>query len=153
MSDLVLLLHFVLGLLAFGILPLTNIFYHRISANADVQTIRAIFGAATLGGQIGGAAVVLAGLAGFWLVSLMGLSFTSLWLIITYVIFVVLLAVGFGYFAPHGARILALAKTEPDGAPSAQLRAMVNDPLTTYLTYLSAILWFALFYLMIVRPT
>jgi uncharacterized membrane protein len=117
-----------------------------------VNAIRAAYAIAAMRGKIFGPLAVVTALIGFWVASTTGIPLNSGWLVASYVVFVVLMLIGFGFHARKEVSIYNLAMASPENAPSAELNAAIHDPLEVPMGIASTLLWIALFYLMIAKP-
>ena len=144
--------HAFIALLAFALLPFPGILFLKAASHADVSTIRATFRVLVARGRFGGPLALLTALLGFWLVHVMEMSFTAGWLVGSYITFAILLLLGLGFHARWEARVLAIANAAPEGPQTPELRACFADSKVAILHGISLVCWFALFYLMILRP-
>lgn len=145
-------LHVLLAFAAVAFLVVPGSFLESVARTHDVPLIRKTFGLMSFHGKIGGPLAFLLLPIGIWLAVLYGIPLTSGWLIATYVLYVVVIAIGIGYHSRRERTIGMLAATSPDGAPSAELSAVLDDPLAVPMNITSAILWAALVWLMTARP-
>lgn len=74
------------------------------------------------------------------------------WLIATYIAFVLVIALGIGYHSRRELRIAALAQTSPEAAPSPELSAAIDDPMSVPAMWVSALLWILIIWLMVAKP-
>ena len=145
-------LHALIAVFAFGMLMVPGLIFERIAETGDVRTIRSVFAIATKRAQIGGPLVFLAGFIGLWLVHQMGFAWNSGWLIASYACFIGIVVLGIGYHARWENKVYELALASPDDAPSAELRAVIDQPNRRSIGYMSAALWLAILYLMVAKP-
>lgn len=145
-------LHVLLAFAAVAFLIVPGSFLESVARTHDVPLIRKTFGLMSFHGKIGGPLAFLLLPIGIWLAVLYGIPLTSGWLIATYVLYVVVIAIGIGYHTRRERTIGMLAAQSPDGAPSAELSAVLDDPLALPMNITSAILWAALIWLMTARP-
>jgi len=144
--------HAFVAIIAFGLLPFPSILAKPMIANGDVQTIRSVFSILVARGRLAGPLAILAALFGFWLAREMGYSYTAGWLIVSYIAFVIVLAVGIGVHARWEQRVLAAAQSSTTGGITPELTAIINDKVNIVFYVVSLTCWFVLFYCMIVRP-
>lgn len=149
---LALMLHVFVGLIAFGALPFSGLFFNMMAKNANVSTIRSVYTVAAFRGKAFGPLGVITGLLGFWVASVMGIPLSSGWLIATYVAWGLLIVIGFGYHARMDSKILALAQASSGEQPSPELHAAIHNPLETVMGMVSMFLWLFIFYLMFAKP-
>ena len=145
-------LHGIAGIVAFGMLVFPGIYFDRIARTGNIPAIRSAFGIAVIRAKIGGPLALATGLFGLWIAYKAGYSLTAGWLIASYIVFVVVMAIGIAYHSRWEQKTLALAQASPDAAPSAELRAHLESGTNSLLSVVSALLWVSLFYLMIARP-
>jgi len=99
------------------------------------------------------AGALVAGGCGLWLVQLEGWSFGDSWIWLSIVVFALALAFGaVGGQRPKQARKLAVAESAAGAAPSERLRALLDDPLSRWCNYGSALALLAIVYLMAAKP-
>jgi uncharacterized membrane protein len=144
--------HALVGILAFGILALPGFYFARIAKSRNVAAIRVAFAIAVKRGRIGGPLAILTSLFGIWVAYAAGYSLSAGWLIASYVVVAILVALGLGVHARWEAKVYKLALASSESAASPELRAAIDSPLDDVLNWVSLALWFALFYLMIFRP-
>ena len=144
--------HAILGIFAFGALQFPGLYFSQVAKSENVGAIRAAYGIAATRGKIFGPLAVVVALIGFWVAAQYGIPLTSGWLIASYVDFVLLMLLGFGYHARKEVQIYNLAMASPLDAPSPELKTAIHDPLETPIGIASMILWIALFYFMIANP-
>jgi hypothetical protein len=135
---------------AFLIVP--GVILDMIAHTRDVGLIRKTYAIAIFHGRVGGPIALLTIILGLVIVWMKGISFTAPWLVVSYVLVVAMLALGFGYHAPREIKIAGLARSSPDTAPSPELAAAIDDPKAMMMTWISAALWTAIILVMILRP-
>ncbi|MBV8198817.1 MAG: DUF2269 family protein [Candidatus Eremiobacteraeota bacterium] len=123
-----------------------------VARTRDVAFIRRTYRLSKFHGQIGGPIALLTAVAGLIVVSVMGIPFTSGWLIAAYIAFVLVMALGTGYHMRREMTIAALAERSPDAAPSPELAAMIADPKCMPAMWLSGFLWAFLVWVMVAKP-
>ena len=152
MTTLVLILHAFAAIIAFGLLPIPGIFAFIVGSKANIATIRRVFALAVARGKFAGPLAIIGALLGFELAWLLHFSYTESWLVAAYIAFALLLVIGLGYHNRWEERVLRAAINAPSDEQTPELRALFNEPMTIPAQAASIMLWFALFYLMIVRP-
>lgn len=152
MSTAVYVLHVLLAFAAVAFLVVPGVFLESVARTRDVGLIRKTFGLMSFHGKIGGPLALLLLPIGIWLAISYGISLTSGWLIASYVLYAVVIAVGIGYHSRRERTIGVLSAKSPDGAPSAELSAVLDDPLALPMNIASAVLWGLLIWLMAARP-
>ena len=144
--------HGILGIVAFGALMFPGMYFGQIAKTENVAAIRAAYTIAANRGKIFGPMVIVAALFGFWVAAQAGIPLTSGWLIASYVVVVILMALGFGFHARLDMQTLAAAQASPLDKPSPELLAAIHNPMHNALNIASGLLWVVLFYLMIAKP-
>ncbi len=145
-------LHVIVAFAAGGFLVVPGAMLVAASRSRDVPFIRRVFALGAFHGRIGGPLAILAGILGFAVAGMTHTPLGSGWLIASYVAYALLVTVGFGYHARWEIRVFKAAQASPDGEPSPELATLVADPLGAPMTWLSAVLWIAIVYLMVTRP-
>lgn len=152
MGTAIYVLHVLLAFAAVAFLIVPGSFLESVARTHDVPLIRKTFGIMSFHGKVGGPLAFLLLPIGIWLAVLYGIPLTSGWLIATYVLYAVVIAIGIGYHTRRERTIGMLAAKSPDDAPSAELSAVLDDPLALPMNIVSAILWALLIWLMTARP-
>ncbi|MBV8153876.1 MAG: DUF2269 family protein [Candidatus Eremiobacteraeota bacterium] len=151
-SSIVLFFHVVVAFAAVAFLVIPGVMLEIAAHTHDVPFIRKAYGIGSFHGKIGGPLAILIlplGVAAAWTA---GIPLGSGWLIVSYVTYAVVIAIGIGYHMRRELRIAALSQTSPDAAPSPELLAALDDPLNQPMLWISAILWIALIALMVAKP-
>jgi hypothetical protein len=148
----VLVLHILAAFVAVAFLIVPGLILEIVGHTHDVVLIRKTYALASFHGKIGGPFMILILVFGIAAAMTIGIPLLLPWLVISYVLFALLLAAGFGYHMRRELRIAALSVTSPDAAPSAELAAVLDDPLARPMLWLSGALWIALIVVMVVRP-
>jgi uncharacterized membrane protein len=145
-------LHVLLAFTAIAFLVVPGLILEMAARTKDVPFIRRLFRLATFHGRVGGIISLLTAIVGFVVAWRLGIPLNAGWLIAAYVVFVVVMILGMGYHARREMRIAMLAAASPDGAPSPELAAAIDDPLAIPIFWASGILWILLIWLMVARP-
>lgn len=146
-------LHVVVAFAAVAFLVVPALFLELAAQTHDVPFIRKAYGLMSFHGRIGGPLALLLFPIGLWLAVLYGIPLASGWLVATYVLYAVLMALGIGYHSRREIRIGKLAAAVgPDGTPPQELSAILDDPLARPMMIVSSTLWIVLIWLMVARP-
>jgi len=145
-------LHVLLAFAAIALLVIPGLMLEMVAHTRDVGLIRRMYQIGKFHGQLGGPIALLTAIAGLIVAWQLGVPLTSGWLIAAYVVFVLVIGIGIGYHSRRELCIAALAQTSPLDAPSPELAAAIDDPLSVPATWVSAILWISLIWLMVVKP-
>lgn len=145
-------LHVLVAFAAVGFLVVPGATLVAASRSKDVPFIRRVFALGAFHGKIGGPLAVLTGLLGFAVAAVTGMPLGAGWLIATYVAFGAMLVIGIGYHMRWEICVLKLALASPDDAPSPELTAAIDDPLSMPMLWVSALLWITIVYLMVAKP-
>jgi uncharacterized membrane protein len=96
---------------------------------------------------------IVAGLLGFYLVTARGFTFSTRWVQISSLLYLVLLAIALGYLAPRLRRTLRAAEAAlAAGGPSDELRRLTASPLPGILADVNALGIVVLTLLMVIKP-
>jgi uncharacterized membrane protein len=152
MVTVVYFLHVLLAFAAIAFLVVPGLMLELAARTKDVRFIRRSFMLGSFHGRVGGIVALLTAIVGFAVAWKLGIPLNAGWLIAGYVVFVVLLILGFGYHARREIRIGRLAQASPNDAPSPELIAAVDDPMAIPIFWASGILWILLIWLMVARP-
>jgi hypothetical protein len=145
-------LHVLFAFVAISLLVVPGLILEMAAHTRDVPFIRRIYQLMSFHGKIGGPVAILTALLGLVAVWRSNMSFGAGWLIAGYVVFALIMALGFGYHMLREIRIAALAQKSPDAAPSPDLAAAISDPLAVPLLWVSTLLWTFLIWLMSAKP-
>ena len=128
------------------------IFFDRLRRSGDVAAIRR-HGPFIKRVEDIGVALFFVGV-GFGLIAAwrIGFGLTARWLIAAYVLVTVAVIVGGGIEAPIEGRILKAVAANAGDDPTPELRAMLDSPALTVLTWVSAALYVAIIYVMVEKP-
>jgi uncharacterized membrane protein len=151
-TSIVLFLHVLVAFAAIGFLVIPGLMLEIAARTHDVPFILKAYAAGSFHGRIGGPLAILIlplGIAAAWTA---GIPLGSGWLIASYVIYAVVIALGIGYHMRRELRIARLSRTSQDAAPSPELMAALEDRLNQPMLWISAILWTALIALMVIKP-
>jgi uncharacterized membrane protein len=118
----------------------------------DVRAIRRGYQAGKKLDGIGVAAAILGLVLGIVTAIAGELDLTQTWLILAYVIFAAIMAMGIAYWTPRSKRILEAAEASPDDAPSPQLDALINRSADKTMTVIDILLWVSIIFVMVVKP-
>jgi uncharacterized membrane protein len=145
-------LHVILAFTTIALLIVPGIMLEMVAHTRDVALIRRMYAIGQFHAKIGGPLSFLTAIVGFIAAWLLSIPLNSGWLIAAYVLFVIVAALGIGYHMRREQRIAALAQASPDGAPSPKLTAVIDDRMAMPLSWLSALLWAAIIWLMVAKP-
>lgn len=137
---------------AITLLFATELLFYRAARRADVSGLRAI---AAHGHAVTNAGVVLflVGIAFGFLTALTGgLDLLAPWLLLAYGLVVALIVLGGVVEGPIAARIVKAAEASGDGPPSEELRQLLAGRRGERLMALSALLYLAVIFVMVVKP-
>ena len=154
MTEVVLFLHLI-GALAFvaGVV-LAGVAFESARRRQTPREVALLLGLARTAVPLvlGGAVLVLG--CGLWLTGLeREIGYGTAWVDAAIALFAIaLLLGGLGGQKPKQARLLATRLAEQGEETSAELRALLDDPLARWLNYASAILILAILALMVFKP-
>jgi uncharacterized membrane protein len=120
--------------------------------SGDVRAIRRAYQAGKKLDGIGVAAAILGAVLGIVTALAGELDLTQTWLILAYVLFVAIMAMGIAYWTPRSKRVLAAAEASPDDAPSPELSAVINRPADKGFVVLDLFLWAGIIFVMVIKP-
>ncbi len=125
----------------------------RVAGTRDVAAIRTtVKSVKLLNGPIAGGLLV-SGLAFGFLAALTGqMNLVAPWLLLAYAAVVTAAALGFGISDPWVGRLERAAEASAVDAPSAELVAVINEPLPRYATFALMFLIAFLVFVMVVKP-
>jgi hypothetical protein len=145
-------LHVLLSFAAIAFLVVPGLMLEMAAHTLDVPFIRRSYRLGSFHGRIGGPIALLAAIVGLFTAWRLGIPLDARWLVATYIVFVLVMALGIGYHTRREMRIAALAEASPDAAPSPELSAEINDPICRPALWLSGLLWVVLIWLMVAKP-
>ena len=145
-------LHVLFAFAAIAFLVVPGAMMEMVAHTRDVPFIRRAFKMGKFHAQVGGPLALLAAVVGLILAWRSGVTLTAGWLVASYIVFVLIMALGMGYHARREMRIGSLAQASPDGAPTPELAAAINDPLSGPAMWASVLLWILLIWLMVAKP-
>ena len=150
--SIVIVLHILAMFIAFGFTTGTGILLTAIASGGDVRSIRAA-AKAIRPFQIAGGIILLVGVIfGFGAAQMAGFNLGATWLIVTYVAVALLLFSGMGIHGRWSAKLAAAAAASPDDKPSAELTAVIGDPLVRAVGPFSGLLWILIISMMVIKP-
>lgn len=152
MTTIVYFLHVVFAFAAIAFLVVPGLMMEMAAYTRDVPFIRRAYQIGKFHGQVGGPLALLAAIVGVIVAWRSGMPLTSGWLVAAYIAFALVMVLGIGYHARREIRIGALAQTSPDGAPSPELAAAIDDPMSRPASWASGLLWIFLIWLMVAKP-
>lgn len=152
MTALILVLHVLAVVIAFGILVFPGLLFERIAEKGDVRTIRNVFGIGVARVKFGAPLLILGALLGVWLAYSAGYSLSAGWLVASYLSFIALVAIGIGYHSRWERHVYGLAMASPENQPSADLQAAIEKRSKSPLGYVSLLLFIFIMYLMSAKP-
>ncbi|MGV1049499.1 MAG: DUF2269 family protein [Solirubrobacterales bacterium] len=153
MNDVVLFFH-LLGVLLFvaGIV-VAGVAFESARRKQRPEEIGLLLGLTRSGVALVGIGGMLLLVCGLWLVGLEELGYGTGWVSAAIGLFVVALVLGgLGGQRPKQARLLAARLAEEGGPVSPELRSLLDDPLSRFENYASAILIVAVLALMVFKP-
>lgn len=152
MAPLIVLAHVLLIVFAFGMLVFPGMATEWVARSRNVPNIRAASGAFMRLGRIGGPMVGIAGLIGLAAAWMLHYPLGESWLVVTYVCFIALVAMGVGVYSRWHNSVYTAAIASPDSAPSPQLAAILDHPISPAIHVSHMALWIVLFLLMVMKP-
>jgi uncharacterized membrane protein len=125
----------------------------RVLRSGNVAAIRRVLDVERRIGNLVGGPLFIGGIA-FGLIAALagGFDLTARWLLIAYVLVAANFANGVLLYEPHARRLAAAAEASDEGAPSAELRALIDAPRTNIVPGADALLWLAIIFVMVVKP-
>jgi uncharacterized membrane protein len=145
-------IHVMAVVLAIGISIGPEILLNRIARSNDVRAIRAGFKMASPLAKAAPPFYVAGLLTGLGAVWSGGWNFAAPWLLISYGIFAVMIALDAGFRVPWVKRVLAAATASPDGALSAELQSALADRRGTITTWAGPPAILIMVFLMVYKP-
>jgi uncharacterized membrane protein len=145
-------LHVLFAFAAIAFLVVPGTMMEMAAHTRDVPFIRETFKLGKFHAQVGGPLALLAAVVGLILAWRSGVGLTAGWLVASYIVFVLIMVLGIGYHARREMRIGSLAQASPDGAPTPELAAAIDDPFSRPAAWASALLWILLIWLMVAKP-
>lgn len=145
-------LHILTIIAAVAAAMIPELVLHAIARQGDVASLRGFVKVAEPVGKAVPILFVVAALLGFGAVFTGSFDPLRPWLLASYVVFVIAMAVGGLMTAPWSKRVAEAAFASPVDTPSQQLRAAIHDPrgMISTVILLSAIA--VLVFLMVVKP-
>ena len=154
MEDTILFFH-ILGVLAFvaGIV-VAGIAFETARRRRDARDVSLLLGLGRAAVPLVGAGALVLFVCGLWLVGLEDeVNYGTGWVSAAIATFVVAIALGgYGGQRPKQARILASRLAEREEEVDAELRVLLDDPLSRAANYLSAALILVVLGLMVFKP-
>ncbi len=125
----------------------------RVAATRDVRAIRStVRSVKLLNGPIAGG-LLLAGLTFGFLAAITGqMNLLAPWLVLAYLGVLTAAALGFGITDPWVGRLERAPAASPDDAASAELVAVIEEPVARYATFALMLLVAFLVFVMVVKP-
>jgi uncharacterized membrane protein len=145
-------LHIATMFAAVTLLFATDLLFYRAARRGDVEGLRRI---GHYGQPIGtlGVALALTGIGfGFVTALVGGFNLLAPWLLIAYALVLALILLGAVVEEPLKARILKAAEASGGGPPSEQLRRLLADRRGEIFNVVSAALYVAVIFVMVVKP-
>ena len=144
MVHILLALHLVLFAFSFAFTAGLGILQARVTKSGDARKIHDVFSAARPLSIAGGIGWIVTALVGVGLAQAAGYDLGASWLVWSYVLFAVLMAVGFGLHSPHQAKVIAASAN----GMTPELQAMLKSPVIPLAGMVSALGVIAIVYLM-----
>jgi hypothetical protein len=144
-------LHIVSMFAAVTLLFALDIIFFRVAESGDVRAMRRIGRSSQRVVTIGVITFFVAVGFGFATAITGDLDLTAPWLLIAYGLVAVIIFLGGAIESPYLSRIGKAAEDSPEDAPSPELAALLASPLR-HLTYVSALLYAAVIFDMVVKP-
>lgn len=144
MLHILLVLHLVLFAFSFAFTAGLGILQSRVARSGDAQKIHDVFSSARPLSVAGGIGWILTALVGVGLAQAAGYDLGASWLIWSYVLFAVLMAVGFGLHSPHQVKVIAASAN----GMTPELQALLKSPVAPLAGMISAVGVIAIVWLM-----
>lgn len=145
-------LHLLTMFSAVGAVVGTEMLLHRVARSGDVRVIRTAFSLARPMNAIAPVLFLLGVAFGFIDAITRGFNLFAPWLLIAYVLFVVMLALGSAVQGKWVDRIAAAASSSEDGSPSPELQRVIHDRAAVIAMYVSWLLLAGIIFVMVVKP-
>lgn len=145
-------LHVLLAFAAIGFLVIPGLMLEMAAHTRDVRFIRRSFMLGKFHGQIGGPLALLTAIVGLIVAWRYQIPLATGWLVAAYAAFLLVMALGIGYHTRREIRIATLAQQSPESAPSPELTAAIDDPMSVPAMWVSALLWIVIIWLMVAKP-
>lgn len=145
-------LHILTVVAAISAAMVPELVLHMVGRSGDVAAIRGVTAVADRIGRFIAPLFLLAALFGFVAVFTGGFDPFRPWLIASYVVFVIAMAVGGAVSAPWAMRMGRAAAASPLDAPSAELQAAIHDRRAAVATAILVTAIAVLIFLMVVKP-
>jgi hypothetical protein len=124
----------------------------RVSRNATVPTIRSVFALAAPAFKAIPILFGVGALLGIVTAFTEGRSLLQPWLLIAYVMFAMATFVGIRFNTPWFQRVVKASAESPDGAPSTELTAVLNEPNMRWVDWFDRIIILAFLVDMVFKP-
>jgi uncharacterized membrane protein len=152
-DDLALFFHLLGALLFVAGIVLAGAAFEVARRRERPSEIALLLGLTRLGVGLVGVGALLLLAFGVWLVHLEFLSYSAGWISTSIALYLIALGLGaVGGQRPKQARLLAATLAAKDAAPTAELRALLNDPASRAANYISGTLVVAILVLMVFKP-
>ena len=153
MNDLALFFHLLGALLFVAGLVLAGVAFEVARRREHPSEIALLLGLARIGVVLVGLGTLLLIAFGIWLMQLEHLSYGMRWISTSIALYMVALGLGaVGGRRPKQARRLAATLGSENGPARAELRSLLNDPVSRAANYASAGLVVAILVLMVFKP-
>jgi uncharacterized membrane protein len=130
-----------------------GLFRQALVRNGDVATIRRTLAVERRLGNLLGLPLFVAGIVfGFVTALTTGFDLTAPWLVTAYVLVAAIFVNGFVVYEPPLKQLEAAAAAASDGEPSRELQRLINAPRLRVSAVVDAVLWFAIVFVMVVKP-
>jgi Predicted integral membrane protein (DUF2269) len=144
-------LHIITMFIAVAMSVGPELMLHRVAQSGDVRSIRAVFGAARPIGQLSAMIFgigVIFGLIAAWLGKF---NFLAPWLLIAYVLFIIVMALG-GIVGRWLQQVGMAAGESGEGDPSPELTALLHNPMATYAVWANLAIITLIVLVMVLKP-
>ncbi len=125
----------------------------HVEGSRDVRAIRRVYQAAQKLDGIAIPIVILGLILGIITAINGNLDLTQTWLILAYVLFAGLMAMGIAYWGPRSKKILEAAEASPDDAMNPELTSLLTrTPVRRAIVVFDLGLWVAIIFVMVTKP-
>lgn len=151
-GSIVVALHVLTAFAAVAFLIVPGWILEKVAHTHDIALIRKTYSLAMFHGKVGGPLAILILPLGLAAATTNGIPLTSGWLVASYVVYALVVAIGIGYHMRREIRIAGMAAATSGDNISPELTTVIDDPLAPVMSWTSAILWTLLILLMVLKP-